>query len=93
MIKRMLTAERREWIVVSSDREIAGHAWATGSIPIGTEKFLPFLESVRSGVPLATEGPFSEKEEDEEETDGSRRGSARQLSKKEKATKRALGKL
>lgn len=93
VIKRILSSERREWIVVSSDREIAGHAWATGSVPIGSEKFLPFLEAAASGVRGDSDVSFSEEEEYEEETDGSRRGSARQLSKKEKAMKRALGKL
>ena len=28
VIKRMISAERREWIVVTSDREIADHAWS-----------------------------------------------------------------
>lgn len=93
VIKRILSSERREWIVVSSDREISGHAWATGSIPIGSEKFLPFLEPAESGVQSGSDVSFSEKEEGEEETDGSRRGRARQLSKKEKTIKRALGKL
>lgn len=93
VIKRILSSERREWIVVSSDREIAGHAWATGSVPIGSEQFLPFLEAAAPGVQGGSDVPFSEEEEYEEETDGSRRGSARQLSKKEKAMKRALGKL
>ena len=93
VIKRMLSSERREWIVVSSDREIAGHAWATGSIPIGSEKFLSFLEPEGAEAPAGSGVPPMEKEEGEEETDGSRRGRARQLSKKEKTIKRALGKL
>ncbi len=93
VIKRILSSERREWIVVSSDREIAGHAWATGSIPIGSERFLPFLESEREEALTSPGGPSLEKEEDEEEMAGSRKGMARQLSKKEKAVKRALGKL
>lgn len=93
VIKRILSSERREWIVVSSDREIAGHAWATGSIPIGSEKFLSFLQAEREEALTSPGGPSLEKEEDEEEIAGSRKGRARQLSKKEKAVKRALGKL
>lgn len=93
VIKRILSSDRREWIVVSSDREIAGHAWATGSVPIGSERFLPFLAAAGSGEHAGPEGSFSEKEEDDEETGSSRRGRSRQLSKKEKAFRRALGKL
>ncbi len=92
VIKRTLSSERREWIVVSSDREIARHAWATGSIPIGSERFLPFLEAEEPGGE-ADKGYSLEQEEDEGEKEGSRRGSARQLSRKEKASRRALGKL
>ncbi len=92
VIKRILSSDRREWIVVSSDREIVRHAWATGSIPVGSERFLPFLEAAESGMP-ADKGSSLEEEEDEDEKGGSRRGSARQLSRKEKASRRALGKL
>ncbi len=92
VIKRILSSEKREWIVVSSDREIAGHAWATGSVPIGSGRFLPFLEAAGAG---AQRGPevFLSEEEDEEAMDVSGRGRARQLSKKEKTMQRALGKL
>jgi hypothetical protein len=88
VIKRILSTERREWIVVTSDREIAGHAWATGSLPVEAEKFLPFLEAEEPAVPGGTDVSSSDEEEDMD-----RSGRGRQLSKKERAIKRALGKL
>lgn len=92
VIKRLLSSERREWIVVSSDRDIAAHAWATGAVPIGAERFLALLELQRAGAALDSEGPLSE-DEDESERACVGKGSGRQLSKKEKAIGRALGKL
>jgi predicted RNA-binding protein with PIN domain len=90
VIKRLLSSERRAWIVVSSDREIAAHAWATGSIPIGAEQFLLFLEGEKTGE-YAGARVFSDEEDGDAES--TRKGSSRQLSKKEKAIQRALGKL
>lgn len=87
VIKRIISAERHEWIVVSSDREIANHAWSISSTPIPSETFLHFIE-----------GEGSEEEGFEQEGDdvcyGSQGKSSRnKLSKKEKAIKRALNKL
>jgi uncharacterized protein len=85
VIKRMISAERREWIVVTSDRDIADHAWSTGSIPISSDDFLNALS--------AKDLSCSEEEDEEEYIEPRRKGSPRQLSKKEKAIKRALSKL
>lgn len=87
MIKRIISAERQEWIVVSSDREIANHAWSSNSTPIPSEAFLHFIK-----------GAGSDEEGFEQEGDdvcyGSQGKSSRnKLSKKEKAIKRALNKL
>ncbi len=85
VIKRMISAERREWIVVTSDREIAGHAWQTGSIPVSSDDFLNALRTkYLSDI---------EEEYEEEYEEPGRKGSPRQLSKKEKAVRRALSKL
>lgn len=88
VIMRIISAERREWIVVSSDREIAGYAWARDSVPVPSEVFLPFLESGCSslGLPPSEEGGDAEAE-------GRRKGNPLKLSKKAKAMNRALGKL
>lgn len=86
VIKRIISSERREWIVVTSDRAIADHAWACGSIPLSSEDFLKMLNK---GCPSALE-----QEEAEEEYRGSlRKGNPRRPSKKEKAILRALKKL
>lgn len=92
VIKRILSTEKREWIVVSSDREIANHAWATGSVPVASEEFLNFMEASGAGRPAAD---VSNHDKDEEgfETSGQRKGNPRKLSRKERAMNRAFGKL
>ena len=44
VIKRIISYDRCEWIVVTSDRDIANHAWASGSIPVAAGGFLKALE-------------------------------------------------
>jgi hypothetical protein len=83
-IKRMISSLRREWIVVSSDREIARHAWSCGSIPISSDEFLGILER---NVPTVLD------EDADDYLAEPRKGNARQLSRKEKAVRRALQKL
>ncbi len=90
VIKRILSSDRREWIVVSSDRDIAGHAWAVGAVPIASEEFLPFVEGRKSD---AGERADFGKGEDDEEAGGERKGNPKRLSRKARTTKRALGKL
>ncbi len=85
VIKRMISAERREWIVVTSDREIADHAWSTGSIPVSSDDFLKALS--------AKDLSGFEEEDEKDYIEPRRKGSPRQLSKKEKAVRRALNKL
>ncbi|MEW6420076.1 MAG: NYN domain-containing protein [Nitrospirota bacterium] len=86
VIKRIISSDRREWIVVTSDRDIANHAWASSSIPISSEDF---LMAVESEIPSY----FDEKEYDEEYIEPRRKGNPRKPSKKEKAVRRALSKL
>ncbi len=40
VIKRIITKDRIEWIVVSSDRDIANHAWAVNSVPVPSDAFI-----------------------------------------------------
>jgi len=86
VIKRIISYDRCGWIVVTSDRDIADHAWASGSIPVSAEDFINAIER---------ESPshFDEKENDEEYSEPQRKGNPRKLSKKEKAISRALSKL
>jgi len=85
VIKRMISSDKREWIVVTSDRDIADHTWSCGSTPVAAGKFLRILEEGSS---------FSDDDQEEdEEYIQPRKGSPRQLSRKEKAVRRALNKL
>ena len=88
VIKRIISSDRREWIVVTSDRDIVNHAWTTGSIPVSTENFLKAFERK---IPSY----FDEEENDDsdEYMEPRRKGNPRKLSKKEKAIRRALSKL
>jgi uncharacterized protein len=85
VIKRIISSEKKEYIVVTSDREIADHAWASGSIPVPSDEFLRSFE--RGGYSSDNE------ESDEEYFEQPRKGNPRQLSKKEKALRKALSKL
>lgn len=88
LIKRIISEDDKHWIVVSSDREIQGRAWARGSVPIESEQF---LRKLQAGVPA---GEYSPMEEDDEDYDAPRRkGNPRKPSKKQKALDRALSKL
>lgn len=87
VIKRIISSEKKQWIVITSDREIADHAWANGSVVVSSEEFLDIL-----GKPLKVEtGEFDLLDEDEYELP--KKGSPRKPSKREKARRRALNKL
>ena len=85
VIKRIISSDRREWIVVTSDREIADHAWASGSVPLPADDFLKATERRTSA--------FLPEDNEEEYNEPRRKGNPRKPSKKEKALKRALSKL
>jgi len=93
VIKRIISTERREWIVVSSDREIADHAWSRNCIPLPSDAFLPHIEAPGSR-PYSYPDP-SDGEKDEDDTPGHdrRKGNPLKLSRKEKAMRRALSRL
>jgi predicted RNA-binding protein with PIN domain len=87
VIKRIICTGKKEWIVISSDREIAGRAWSCGSVPVPSGTFESFLE--HSGE--TDEGKFEPLEEEREAPH--RRGRARTPSRKGKAILRVLKKL
>jgi predicted RNA-binding protein with PIN domain len=99
VIKRIISSEKHQWIVVTSDRDIIHHAWSSGAIPITSEQFLPLLEKTTSEqfLPLLEKThihPFEEYEDEEEEYMQPRqKGNPRKLSKKQKSVLRALKKL
>jgi len=89
LIKEIIQRERKHFIVVSSDRQIADFAWSKGSVPIRSEDFLSRVEStLQKGI--EAEDTFYEYEEKPRQ---SKKGSPYKLSKKQKAIMRALNKL
>jgi len=83
----MISKEKKEWIVISSDRDIMAYAWTCGSVPVTSEEFQPVIES--TGRSFA--GAYDLLEEDDRSV--YKKGNPRQLSKKEKALMRVLRKL
>lgn len=101
VIKRILSEDGAEWIVVTSDREIAGHAWSHGSVPVSSEVFLGILgrrvgTSGTAGAPEAPQEAFGDRPGDhgaEQEETMLRKGNPHRLSKRQRALARALNKL
>jgi predicted RNA-binding protein with PIN domain len=86
VIKRIISSDRREWIVITGDRDISHHAWAVGSVPVSTEDFLKAVEREESSDSVS-------EEYDHEYESSPRKGNPRKPSKKEKAIMRVLKKL
>jgi len=87
VIKKMIEQERKEWIVITSDREIMAHAWSFDSVPVTSDQFMHILEDAGN----IAAGEYEPLEEDDHTPP--RKGSSQRLSKKEKAFRRALRKL
>lgn len=87
VIKRIIEKDKREWIVVSSDRDIAAYAWSHGGVALEAAQFRMLL--------LKASTSFSGDYEplDEQDSLPDRRGNPRKPSKKEKALRRVLKKL
>jgi uncharacterized protein len=88
VIKRIITGERKEWIVITSDRDIMSYAWSLGSVPIPSAEFQSLIE--KGDAPL--EGEFDLIDEDYDEA-RQRKGNPQMLSKKERALLRVRKKL
>jgi predicted RNA-binding protein with PIN domain len=93
VIKRIIATERQEWIVVSSDREVAAFAWSTGSIPVPSGEFFPLVGTTGSGTDVSIPVHEEETDDEHEEAQAHRKGNPRKLSRKERAIRRALCKL
>ncbi|MDP2157779.1 MAG: NYN domain-containing protein [Nitrospirota bacterium] len=87
VINKMIEQENKEWIVITSDREIMNHAWKNSSVPVPSDQFLRLLEQAGK----QPSGDYEPLEEDDDEMP--QKGNPRQLSKKEKALIRVLNKL
>ncbi len=87
VIKRIVCTGRKEWIVITSDREIVLRAWTCGSVPVSSGKFRYLLEHPGN----IAGGEFEPLDEDGETIP--RKGRARTPSKREKALQRVMKKL
>jgi hypothetical protein len=87
VIRRIISSDRRGWVVVTSDRDIAARAWAADAVPISSEDFTKAIERIYDRTSVEYE------DNDEEYIQTDRKGSPRKPSKKEKAIKRVLSKL
>src|SRR6266436_3495611 len=77
--------------VVSNDREVRRAAERAGAVVVTTDQFLSRLDKVGVARPEAS---ADEKDGDGDEApSGPRKGNPRRLSKKDRATRRALGRL
>ena len=77
--------------VVSNDREVRRAAERAGAVVVTTDQFLARLDQTRVAAPEPSAG---DKDGEEDETSsGPRKGNPRRLSKKDRATRRALGRL
>lgn len=97
VIKRIVSNERKEWLVVSNDRDIINHAWAADSIAVPSEKFLEIV-SKRAGQAVSgareySDADLSHKDAEYDDYPNVQKGNPYRLSKKEKAARRALSKL
>jgi predicted RNA-binding protein with PIN domain len=88
---RVLSRMAREGgAVVSNDREVRRAAERAGAIVVTTDQFLARLEQA-GAVPPGVAADDNDAEE--EAPRGPRKGNPRRLSKKDRATRRALGRL
>lgn len=102
VIKRIITDDRMEWLVVSSDKEIARCAWAVNSVAVPSDEFVRVVSRESSGRCLPSKNgneadeyddTSERKDSDEEETGHACKGNPYRLSKRERSVRRALSKL
>lgn len=92
VIKRIITKDRKEWIVVSSDKEIIRCAWSVNSVPVPSEDFIGAVSRGTAGEGIiSVSGHEAAMPEDAAPHSG--KGNPYKLSKKEKSVRRALSKL
>jgi len=83
----MMEPDGKERIVITSDREIADHAWSQGAVPVPSAQFMKRLERSYPD-PVSASG-----DRGNEEDDMPGQGNPRQPTIKEKALIRVLRKL
>lgn len=90
VIKRMISEVRREWVIITSDRDVIKYVWSMNSIPVSSEVFYDILQR----TPNNASADIKDMDEiDENDNIKHQKGSAYRLSKKHRAVKRILAKL
>lgn len=98
-IKRIIADDRREWIVVSSDRDVSSYAWSVGSVPIRSEVFMDAIQNrlsaEGSNSACHSQSIFlsSARREGDDEAPAIHKGNPRRQSRKERSLARILRKL
>lgn len=82
VITDLVSSRQQEWVVVTSDRDVAAHVWASGSVAVPSERFMEILEHA-AGKDQDDSGDFGDRES----------GSASGRSKRQRALARVLRKL
>ncbi|GAB4489275.1 MAG: hypothetical protein OHK006_20740 [Thermodesulfovibrionales bacterium] len=82
VIKDLVSRREQEWIVVTSDRDVAGRVWASGSVAVPSERFMEILQQAAGKA-----------QDDSADSEDPESGSAPARSKREKALAWALKKL
>ncbi|MBF0558821.1 MAG: NYN domain-containing protein [Nitrospirae bacterium] len=103
VIKRIVSRDRKEWLVVSSDREIARHAWSVNAIAVPSDEFIQIVSREVAGRSVSATGgndmdihedtAYSKDSDEDSEVFNTGKGNPHKLSKKEKSVRRALSKL
>ncbi len=103
VIKEIISKERREWIVVSSDRDIIRHAWHVNSIPVPSDRFLEIILRQVEQKRRSEKNKIEDKKNSEEflcvnfkddfEVSQYQKGNPYRLSKRDKAIRRVIDKL
>lgn len=97
VIKEIVREKNRFYIVVSSDREVAGYAWAAGSVPVRSEDFNERMMEVLLGRAddeyKWPDDMYDDRLAEENEYGPQKKGFFHRLSKRERAVMRALNKL
>jgi uncharacterized protein len=102
VIKKTVSQEHREWIVVTADRDIVDHVWAADSVPVPPERFMDIITKrlrIKNADVQAVQGKdqvygkYVVQAGDEEDDQHNRKGNPYRPSRKEKAVRRVLAKL
>ncbi len=94
VIMRILSKEKKAWIVISSDREIADFAHSKNLVPVTSDEFEKRLYSALKTTGKDITEEFSEYDDDDTDFSPARiKGNPRKLSKKQKMKLQALKKL